>query len=78
MIFSSIRPTPLIRWNKEGGDLPVNRTFFDNFNKTLKIIDVSQADSGKYKCMATNRLGSAYHVITVSVKGKIAAVLFSI
>ncbi|XP_060543065.1 neuronal cell adhesion molecule isoform X2 [Pantherophis guttatus] len=61
-------PTPLIRWNKEGGDLPVNRTFFDNFHKTLKIIDVSQADSGKYKCMATNHLGSAYHVITVSVK----------
>ncbi|XP_070802993.1 neuronal cell adhesion molecule isoform X6 [Pituophis catenifer annectens] len=61
-------PTPLIRWNKEGGDLPVNRTFFENFHKTLKIIDVSQADSGKYKCMATNHLGSAYHVITVSVK----------
>uniref|UniRef100_A0A8C6XJU3 Neuronal cell adhesion molecule n=1 Tax=Naja naja TaxID=35670 RepID=A0A8C6XJU3_NAJNA len=61
-------PTPLIRWSKEGGDLPVNRTFFENFHKTLKIIDVSQADSGKYKCMATNRLGSAYHVITVDVK----------
>ncbi|XP_013922401.1 PREDICTED: neuronal cell adhesion molecule isoform X11 [Thamnophis sirtalis] len=61
-------PTPLIRWSKEGGDLPVNRTLFDNFHKTLKIIDVSQADSGKYKCMATNRLGSAYHVITVNVK----------
>ncbi|KAM3832378.1 neuronal cell adhesion molecule [Vipera latastei] len=61
-------PTPFIRWSKEGGDLPVNRTFFENFHKTLKIIDVSQADSGKYKCMATNRLGSAYHVITVNVK----------
>ncbi|XP_025021052.1 neuronal cell adhesion molecule isoform X3 [Python bivittatus] len=61
-------PTPLIRWSKEGSDLPVNRTFFENFHKTLKIIDVSQADSGKYKCMATNRLGSAYHIITVNVK----------
>ncbi|XP_070611641.1 neuronal cell adhesion molecule isoform X8 [Erythrolamprus reginae] len=61
-------PTPLIRWSKGGGDLPVNRTFFDNFHKTLKIIDVSSADSGKYKCMATNHLGSAYHVITVNVK----------
>ncbi|XP_039199406.1 neuronal cell adhesion molecule isoform X7 [Crotalus tigris] len=61
-------PTPLIRWSKEGGDLPVNRTFFENFHKTLKIIAVSQADSGKYKCIATNRLGSAYHVITVNVK----------
>ncbi|XP_063165496.1 neuronal cell adhesion molecule isoform X5 [Candoia aspera] len=61
-------PTPLIRWSKEGGDLPVNRTSFENFQKTLKIIDVSQADSGKYKCMVTNRLGSAYHIITVNVR----------
>ncbi|XP_066489498.1 neuronal cell adhesion molecule isoform X8 [Tiliqua scincoides] len=61
-------PTPVIRWIKEGGELPVNRTFIENFNKTLKIIDISEADSGKYKCMARNRLGSAHHVITVTVK----------
>ncbi|XP_042322745.1 neuronal cell adhesion molecule isoform X12 [Sceloporus undulatus] len=61
-------PTPVIRWIKEGGELPVNRRFFENFNKTLKIIDISEADSGKYKCMATNPMGSAHHVITVTVK----------
>ncbi|KAJ7329754.1 hypothetical protein JRQ81_015928 [Phrynocephalus forsythii] len=61
-------PTPAIQWIKEGGELPVNRTFFQNFHKTLKIIDISEADSGKYKCMAANRLGSAHHVITVTVK----------
>ncbi|KAM6095462.1 neuronal cell adhesion molecule isoform 18-T20 [Chlamydotis macqueenii] len=61
-------PTPVIRWIKEGGELPTNRTFFENFKKTLKIIDVSEADSGNYKCMARNMLGSAHHVISVTVK----------
>ncbi|XP_075003873.1 neuronal cell adhesion molecule isoform X4 [Calonectris borealis] len=61
-------PTPVIRWFKEGGELPANRTFFENFKKTLKIIDVSEADSGNYKCIARNILGSAQHVISVTVK----------
>ncbi|XP_064303848.1 neuronal cell adhesion molecule isoform X16 [Phalacrocorax carbo] len=61
-------PTPGIHWIKEGGELPANRTFFENFKKTLKIIDVSEADSGNYKCIARNILGSAYHVISVTVK----------
>ncbi|XP_032913043.1 neuronal cell adhesion molecule isoform X13 [Catharus ustulatus] len=61
-------PTPVIRWIKEGGELPANRTFFENFKKTLKIIDVSEADSGNYKCIARNTLGSVYHVISVTVK----------
>ncbi|XP_030816328.1 neuronal cell adhesion molecule isoform X10 [Camarhynchus parvulus] len=61
-------PTPVIRWIKEGGELPANRTFFENFKKTLKIIDVSEADSGNYKCIARNALGSVHHVISVTVK----------
>ncbi|XP_029766685.1 neuronal cell adhesion molecule isoform X3 [Terrapene carolina triunguis] len=61
-------PTPVIRWIKEGGELPINRTFFENFKKTLKIVEVSEADSGKYKCVARNPLGSTHHTITVAVK----------
>ncbi|XP_035399867.1 neuronal cell adhesion molecule isoform X25 [Cygnus atratus] len=61
-------PTPVIRWIKEGGELPANRTLFENFKKTLKIIDVSEADSGNYKCIARNILGSTHHVISVTVK----------
>ncbi|XP_063302985.1 neuronal cell adhesion molecule isoform X23 [Pelobates fuscus] len=61
-------PTPEIRWSKEGAELPSNRVFHENFNKTLKIVDVSEADSGKYKCTAKNVLGSTHHIITVIVK----------
>ncbi|XP_040199785.1 neuronal cell adhesion molecule isoform X19 [Rana temporaria] len=61
-------PTPEIRWNKEGAELPSDRVFYENFNKTLKIVDVSEADAGKYRCAAHNIRGSAHHIITVIVK----------
>ncbi|XP_075713184.1 neuronal cell adhesion molecule isoform X9 [Rhinoderma darwinii] len=61
-------PTPELRWNKEGAELPSNRVFYENFNKTLKIIGVSEEDAGKYRCSAQNNRGSIHHVITVIVK----------
>ncbi|XP_039769272.1 neuronal cell adhesion molecule isoform X40 [Ornithorhynchus anatinus] len=61
-------PTPDIQWEKEGGEFPANRTFYKNFKKTLRILDVSEADSGKYKCTARNTLGSTHHSISVTVK----------
>ncbi|XP_069832152.1 neuronal cell adhesion molecule isoform X13 [Dendropsophus ebraccatus] len=61
-------PTPEIRWNKEGAELPSNRVFYENFNKTLKIVSVSEEDAGKYRCTAHNNRGSIHHVITVIVK----------
>lgn len=75
LCFYFSRPTPVVRWLKEGGELPANRTFFENFKKTLKIIDVSEADSGNYKCIARNILGSAHHVISVTVKGNTKIIL---
>ncbi|XP_048404872.1 neuronal cell adhesion molecule a isoform X13 [Stegostoma tigrinum] len=61
-------PTPIIHWTKEGGELPSHRALEINFKKTLKIIDVSESDAGKYRCMAKNYLGSSTHVISVTVK----------
>ncbi|XP_027694434.1 neuronal cell adhesion molecule [Vombatus ursinus] len=61
-------PTPSINWTKVDGELPVNRTFYKNFRKTLNIIHVSEADSGKYKCTARNSLGFVEHTISVTVK----------
>lgn len=64
-----IRPTPIIYWIKEDGTLPTNRTFYRNFQKTLQITQVSEADSGKYQCIAKNALGVIHHTISVTVKG---------
>ncbi|XP_013366016.1 PREDICTED: neuronal cell adhesion molecule isoform X23 [Chinchilla lanigera] len=61
-------PTPLIYWIKEDGTLPANRTFYRNFQKTLQIIQVSEADSGNYQCIAKNALGAIHHTISVTVK----------
>ncbi|XP_047438423.1 neurofascin homolog (chicken) a isoform X10 [Mugil cephalus] len=61
-------PTPTIKWNKMGGDLPGRKVKFENYNKTLKIINVSEEDGGEYVCMAKNHLGSIQHSIFVQVK----------
>ncbi|XP_012576337.1 PREDICTED: neuronal cell adhesion molecule isoform X5 [Condylura cristata] len=61
-------PTPIIYWIKEDGTLPVNRTFYRNFKKTLQITQVSEADSGNYQCIAKNALGAIHHTISVTVK----------
>uniref|UniRef100_A0AAZ3QYM7 Neuronal cell adhesion molecule a n=1 Tax=Oncorhynchus tshawytscha TaxID=74940 RepID=A0AAZ3QYM7_ONCTS len=61
-------PTPEVSWYKESGDLPSSRMSFHNFQKTLKIADVMEADAGDYRCTAKNSLGSAHHTIKVNVK----------
>lgn len=48
---------------------------FENFNKTLKIVSVSEEDAGSYVCMANNRLGSIRHTIFVEVKGEESTLL---
>ncbi|KAM5236957.1 neuronal cell adhesion molecule isoform 33-T33 [Ctenodactylus gundi] len=61
-------PTPIIYWIKEDGTLPINRTFYRNFKKTLQITHISEADSGNYQCIAKNALGAIHHTISVTVK----------
>ncbi|XP_056224141.1 neuronal cell adhesion molecule a isoform X6 [Seriola aureovittata] len=61
-------PTPEISWKKNGSEMPSSRMSFRNFKKTLKISDVNEADAGDYRCTATNSLGTADHVIKVTVK----------
>ncbi|KAK7916771.1 hypothetical protein WMY93_012532 [Mugilogobius chulae] len=62
------RPTPTISWFKKGGELPERKVTLENFNKTLRVSSVSEEDAGEYVCMATNRLGSIRHSISVHVK----------
>ncbi|XP_060034663.1 neurofascin isoform X11 [Erinaceus europaeus] len=61
-------PTPDIAWYKKGGDLPSDKAKFENFNKALRIISVSEEDSGEYFCLASNKMGSIRHTISVRVK----------
>ncbi|XP_063761950.1 neuronal cell adhesion molecule a isoform X6 [Eleginops maclovinus] len=61
-------PTPEISWQKDGGELPSTRTSFYNFKRTLKVSEVNEADGGDYRCTATNNLGTAHHIIKVTVK----------
>ncbi|XP_040028996.2 neuronal cell adhesion molecule a isoform X6 [Gasterosteus aculeatus] len=61
-------PTPEISWQKDGGELPSSRMSFYNYKKTLKVSDVNEADGGDYRCTATNNLGTAHHIIKVTVK----------
>ncbi|XP_032379078.1 neuronal cell adhesion molecule isoform X16 [Etheostoma spectabile] len=61
-------PTPEISWTKNSGDLPVNRTSYLHYQKTLRIVNVSESDAGDYRCTARNELGSVYHTIHIMVK----------
>ncbi|XP_044049557.1 neuronal cell adhesion molecule-like isoform X19 [Siniperca chuatsi] len=61
-------PTPEISWTKVSGDLPAKRTSFLHYQKTLRIVNVSESDAGDYRCTAKNRLGSVHHTIHVMVK----------
>ncbi|XP_020918927.1 neurofascin isoform X37 [Sus scrofa] len=61
-------PTPDIAWYKKGGDLPSDKAKLENFNKALRITNVSEEDSGEYFCLASNKMGSIRHTISVRVK----------
>ncbi|XP_067247931.1 neuronal cell adhesion molecule a isoform X6 [Chanodichthys erythropterus] len=61
-------PTPDISWTKVVGELPSGRFSFHNFQKTLKITEVTEEDGGDYRCLAKNRLGNNHHTITVAVR----------
>uniref|UniRef100_A0A8C1ERB5 Neural cell adhesion molecule L1 n=1 Tax=Cyprinus carpio carpio TaxID=630221 RepID=A0A8C1ERB5_CYPCA len=61
-------PSPNIDWIKKGADLPSKKVKIENFNKTLRLLNVSEEDSGDYVCMASNKIGSIRHSVEVQVK----------
>ena len=67
-------PTPSISWTKDGslinagGDPRINIT---EQNTKLRITNVSRADDGQYRCVASNGLGNATsNPATVDVRCK--------
>ncbi|XP_013981249.2 neuronal cell adhesion molecule isoform X4 [Salmo salar] len=61
-------PTPEVSWSKLSGEFPDKRTSIVTFQKILRIVNVSDADAGEYRCTAHNRLASVHHTIRVTVK----------
>ncbi|XP_073327719.1 neuronal cell adhesion molecule-like isoform X6 [Pagrus major] len=61
-------PTPEISWSKVSGVLPAKRTSFLHYQRTLRIVNVSESDAGDYRCTGRNPLGSVHHTIHVTVK----------
>uniref|UniRef100_A0A8B9KU46 protein-tyrosine-phosphatase n=1 Tax=Astyanax mexicanus TaxID=7994 RepID=A0A8B9KU46_ASTMX len=63
----NVFPTPAIEWSKPGEKLP-KRSNIKNYGKLLTISKVSEEDSGKYMCKASNGLGEALHYFHVHVE----------
>uniref|UniRef100_A0A671Y451 Neuronal cell adhesion molecule-like n=1 Tax=Sparus aurata TaxID=8175 RepID=A0A671Y451_SPAAU len=61
-------PTPEISWTKVSSVLPAKRTSFLHYQRTLRIVNVSESDAGDYRCTGRNPLGSVHHTIHVTVK----------
>ncbi len=69
-IFNVSSPSPNINWIKKGAELPSKKVKIENFGKTLRLLNVSEEDSGDYVCMASNKIGSIRHSVEVQVKGE--------
>ena len=65
-------PTPTITWKKN--DQPIdfanNRRYFQKSTGSIQISGSQKSDSGKYTCEATNRVGSKWAKVTLTVLSK--------
>ena len=56
---STANPLPTISWTKDESPITNNsRISFSVVNRVLTITKVSRKDSGKYRCVASNKLGN--------------------
>ena len=59
-------PAPYVAWVSRNGSVLQNKT--EGFNYT--ITSITQKETGRYICIATNSLGSHMREFVISVKGK--------
>ena len=71
---ATANPAPTISWTRDGS--PVNTTnnsriSLSDDNKQLTITNVNRTDSGKYRCVASNKFGNdTSSVVTLDVQCK--------
>ncbi|KAM8864756.1 basement membrane-specific heparan sulfate proteoglycan core protein isoform 5-T5 [Spinachia spinachia] len=58
-------PEPTVRWSKVGGSLPAHIMVKGGM---LRIEQVTEADAGKYRCTATNDVGSVQSQVVLNVQ----------
>ncbi|KAJ8016910.1 hypothetical protein DPEC_G00012250 [Dallia pectoralis] len=58
-------PQPTVQWSKVGGPLPAHIVVKGGM---LKIVQVSEADAGQYRCTATNDVGSVQSQVVLNVQ----------
>lgn len=65
-------PKPIVTWKFNNKELvESSRIEFKHDNKSMLILkDTSQADTGKYRCVATNYFGSIYADLDLKIKGE--------
>ncbi|XP_015267838.1 PREDICTED: neural cell adhesion molecule L1-like, partial [Gekko japonicus] len=61
-------PTPTVEWVYKDGLMPLNRAVIENFNRTLRIENVTEEDDGEYQCIARNSGGTMQHTYHVTVE----------
>ncbi|XP_054859425.1 neural cell adhesion molecule L1 [Eublepharis macularius] len=61
-------PTPTVEWVYKDGLMPLHRAIIENFNRTLRIEDVTEEDDGEYQCIVRNVGGYTQHTYRVTVE----------
>ena len=66
-------PNPVLSWQFNGATIDTNSRYeFKYGNLSMVTIkDTTPSDSGKYRCIATNHLGSIFQEIVVKIKGEL-------
>lgn len=65
-------PSPVVEWFKEDTPVDIGEHFVnivDGDRHCLDIVHVSPSDSGTYKCVGTNHLGTVTRVYSLDIEG---------
>lgn len=66
-------PSPVVEWFKEDTPVDIGEHFVnivDGDRHCLDIVHVSPSDSGTYKCVGTNHLGTVTRVYSLDIEGE--------